>query len=32
MEYLLQPSKTYYRFHNRFAVNRYGMRADDFPP
>ena len=31
MEYLLEPSKTYYRFHNRFAVNRYGMRADDFP-
>jgi hypothetical protein len=31
MEYLLQPSKTYYRFHHRFAVNRYGMRADDFP-
>jgi hypothetical protein len=32
MEYLLQPSKTYQRFHNRFAVNRYGMRSDDFPP
>src|SRR5580658_4659029 len=32
MEYLLQPSKTYFRFHKRFAVNRYGMRADDFPP
>ena len=32
MEYLLQPSKTYHRFHDRFAVNRYGMRADDFPP
>jgi hypothetical protein len=32
MEYLLQPSRTYYRFHNHFAVNRYGMRADDFPP
>jgi hypothetical protein len=32
IEYLLQPSKTYYRFHNRFSVNRYGMRADDFPP
>ncbi len=32
MEYLLQPSKTYSRFHNRFAVNRYGMRSDDFPP
>lgn len=32
IEYLLQPSKTYYRFHNRFAVNRYSMRADDFPP
>jgi hypothetical protein len=31
MEYLLQPSKTYYRFHNRFSVNQYGMRADDFP-
>ena len=30
-EYLLQPSKTYYRFHNRFSVNRYSMRADDFP-
>jgi hypothetical protein len=32
MEYFLQPSKTYKRFHHRFAVNRYGMRADDFPP
>jgi hypothetical protein len=32
MEYLLQPSKTYRRFHNRFSVNQYGMRADDFPP
>src|ERR1035438_1346806 len=32
MEYLLQPSKTYYRFHHRFAVNRYSMRSDDFPP
>ena len=32
MEYMLQPSKTYFRFHNRFAVNRYGMRSDDFPP
>jgi hypothetical protein len=32
MEYVLQPSKTYYRFHSRFSVNRYGMRADDFPP
>ena len=32
MEYLLQPSRTYYRFHNRFSVNRYSMRADDFPP
>ena len=31
MEYILQPSKTYHRFHNRFSVNRYGMRADDFP-
>jgi hypothetical protein len=31
MEYLLQPSKTYYRFHKRFSVNRYSMRADDFP-
>ena len=32
MEYLLQPSKTYSRFHNRVWVNRYSMRADDFPP
>jgi hypothetical protein len=32
MEYLLQPSRTYYRFHNKFSVNRYGMRSDDFPP
>jgi hypothetical protein len=32
MEYHLRPSKTYYRFHNRFAVNRYAMRSDDFPP
>ncbi len=32
MEYVLQPSKTYYRFHHRFSVNRYSMRADDFPP
>lgn len=31
-EYLLQPSKTYNRFHNHFSVNRYSMRADDFPP
>lgn len=31
IEYLLQPSKTYYRFHHRFSVNRYSMRADDFP-
>jgi GDSL-like Lipase/Acylhydrolase family len=32
LEYLLQPSKTYYRFHRRFSVNHYSMRADDFPP
>ena len=32
MEYLLQPSKTYHRFHHQIAVNRYAMRADDFPP
>lgn len=32
MEYLLKPSKTYLRFHHRFAVNRYSMRSDDFPP
>src|SRR5882724_492400 len=32
MEFHLQPSKTYSRFHNRFYVNRYAMRADDFPP
>jgi hypothetical protein len=32
IEYLLRPSKTYYRFHHRFSVNRYAMRADDFPP
>lgn len=32
IEYLLQPSKTYHRFHNRISVNRYGMRADEFPP
>src|ERR1700685_355224 len=32
MEYLLQPSRTYYRFHHRFSVNQYGMRADNFPP
>jgi hypothetical protein len=31
MEYMLQPGKTYQRFHNRFSVNRYGMRSDDFP-
>jgi hypothetical protein len=31
MEYLLQPSKTYHRFHHRFDVNQYSMRADDFP-
>ena len=31
MQYLLQPSKTYYRFHGKFSVNRYSMRADDFP-
>jgi hypothetical protein len=32
MEYLLQPSKTYYRFHKRFDVNQYSMRSDYFPP
>ena len=32
IEYLLLPSKTYYRFHKRFAVNQYSMRSDDFPP
>ena len=32
IEYLLQPSKTYRRFHHRFSVNRYSMRADDFSP
>jgi hypothetical protein len=32
VDYDLQPSKTYSRFHNRFAVNRYSMRSDDFPP
>lgn len=32
MEYLLQPSKTYHRFHNRFSVNQYSMRSDYFPP
>jgi len=32
IEYLLQPSKTYFRFHHRFSVNGYAMRADDFPP
>jgi hypothetical protein len=31
IEYLLQPSKSYRRFHHRFDVNRYSMRADDFP-
>lgn len=31
MEYLLQPSRTYYRFHKRFSVNQYSMRSDDFP-
>jgi hypothetical protein len=32
VDYELQPSKSYSRFHNRFAVNRYSMRSDDFPP
>src|ERR1700730_10410371 len=32
MEYVLQPSKAYFRFHNRFSVNQYSMRSDDFPP
>ncbi len=32
MEYRLRPSTTYWRFHHRFSVNRYGMRSDDFPP
>lgn len=32
MEFLLQPSRAYRRFHNRFLVNQYSMRADDFPP
>ena len=31
MEYMLQPSRSYSRFHHRFSVNRYGMRAADFP-
>ena len=26
MEYLLQPSKTYHRFHHQIAVNRYAVR------
>jgi hypothetical protein len=32
MEYLLRPSQSCDRFHHRFAVNDYGMRADQFPP
>ncbi len=24
--------RPYFRFHNHFSVNRYSMRADDFPP
>jgi GDSL-like Lipase/Acylhydrolase family len=32
VEYILKPSMSYQRFHHRFAVNRYGMRSDDFPP
>jgi hypothetical protein len=30
--YVLQPSRTYRRFHRRFSVNAYSMRSDDFPP
>jgi hypothetical protein len=32
MEFVLQPSKSYTRFHKRFSVNQYAMRADSFPP
>jgi hypothetical protein len=31
MEYVLVPSRSYRRFGNDFRVNRYSMRADDFP-
>ncbi len=32
MEYQLVPSQVVHRFHQLYSVNRYGMRADDFPP
>jgi GDSL-like Lipase/Acylhydrolase family len=32
MEYVLRPSRTYYRFHKHFSVNQYSMRSDEFPP
>jgi lysophospholipase L1-like esterase len=31
IEYLYQPSKTYQRFGNTIAFNRWSMRSDDFP-
>lgn len=31
IEYLYQPSKTYQRFGNTIAINRWSMRSDDLP-
>jgi hypothetical protein len=30
MEYRLLPNREYHRFGNRIAINRFGMRSDDF--
>ncbi|CAK6696875.1 hypothetical protein [Synechococcus sp. CBW1107] len=32
MEYAFVPDQAVMRFHNRIAINRYGMRSPDFPP
>ncbi len=32
IEYLYEPSRTYWRRGNRISFNRHSMRSDDFPP
>ncbi len=32
IEYVLEPNQSGHRLGNRYLVNRYGMRSDDFPP
>ena len=31
IEYMFKPNQEVTRFGNRFVINRYGMRTDDFP-